>query len=178
MFATCSSDGTVKLWDWAKIEERTMTNKSCFTYNRLTGELLAMDYCLREKSLMVASNSGNMEVFGVASEGPRQTNSRCLDPITDGWAVDIKPLDGSVMAYTTIYGGIHGWDLRMQDPPFKLRNDVLVGLMQCMAIDSSKSWLVTGSSEGIIVCWDLRFQLPITRVGFTPFSSRHSSQSL
>lgn len=164
VFATCSADGTVKLWDWAKVEKRTMTNKSCFTYNRLTGELVAMDYCHREKSIMVASNSGNMEVFSVSSEGPRSTVSRCLDPIEDGWAVDIKPLDGTVMAYTTLHGGIHGWDLRMAEPPFKLKNDVLVGLMQCMAIDSSKSWLVTGSSEGIIVCWDLRFQLPITRV--------------
>lgn len=44
------------------MEKRVMTNKSIYTYDRLTGQLVSMDYCVSEQCVLVASNSGNMEV--------------------------------------------------------------------------------------------------------------------
>lgn len=172
LFATCSADGTVKIWDWVRMEKRYITNRSRHTYDRLTGELVAMDYCHKEGSLMVASNSGNIEVFRLETgKSPSYKQSRCLNPTEEGWAVDIKPVGGSVMAYASLYGSVSGWDLRAPGTAWRLENDSRVGLLTCMAIDNSRSWLATGTSQGAIVCWDLRFQLPIAQVQH-PFQCR------
>ncbi|XP_022659403.1 phosphoinositide 3-kinase regulatory subunit 4-like [Varroa destructor] len=167
VFATCSSDGTVRLWDWTRMEKRVMTNKSIYTYDRLTGQLVSMDYCVSEQCVLVASNSGNMEVFKLepgSNAGPQFISGRCLDPLNEGWAVDVKPAGGSVMAYASLYGGICGWDLRTPGTTWRLRNDAKCGLNMCMAIDSSRHWLVTATNEGFITCWDLRFHLPIAKI--------------
>lgn len=99
-----------------------------------------------------------------SNAGPQFISGRCLDPLNEGWAVDVKPAGGSVMAYASLYGGICGWDLRTPGTTWRLRNDAKCGLNMCMAIDSSRHWLVTATNEGFITCWDLRFHLPIAKV--------------
>ena len=38
-FATCSNDGTVKVWDCERLEGRSITNRSRYTYNKQGGQI-------------------------------------------------------------------------------------------------------------------------------------------
>ena len=38
-FATCSNDGTVKLWDSARLEGKSITNRARYTYNKQGGQI-------------------------------------------------------------------------------------------------------------------------------------------
>jgi phosphoinositide-3-kinase regulatory subunit 4 len=68
-----------------------------------------------------------------------------------------------LVVYATAFGGIVGLDLRTNSPAFRLDNDLLEGLQTTMAMSPDQSWMVSGTSSGVITCWDLRFQLPIVK---------------
>lgn len=36
-----------------------------------------------------------------------------------------------------------------------------LGVMTSMCIDPSQSWLAVGTDNGVFICWDLRFRLPV-----------------
>lgn len=38
------------------------------------------------------------------------------------------------------------------------------GLVTSLAVHSSQLWMVAATSNGVHVCWDLRFRLPITTI--------------
>lgn len=40
----------------------------------------------------------------------------------------------------------------------------LLGVITSFVVDPCHSWLTVGTSAGMLVCWDLRFQLPITNL--------------
>ena len=40
----------------------------------------------------------------------------------------------------------------------------VVGVITSFIVDPCHSWLTVGTSSGMMVCWDLRFQLPITNL--------------
>ena len=93
----------------------------------------------------------------------------------------------SVLVYATMYGSVVGWDLRAPGTAWKLDNDLKkgintkmqahsqkilrhagkdvdfdAGVMTTFCVDPHQSWLAVGTSSGYIICWDLRFQLPIS----------------
>ena len=51
--------------------------------------------------------------------------------------------------------------MRSNSQSFRLEHDLLEGIQTAMAISPDQNWLVSGTSSGVITCWDLRFQLPI-----------------
>ena len=68
-----------------------------------------------------------------------------------------------LIVYATAFGNIIGVDLRAKNEAFKLENDLLEGLQTSMAMSPDQTWLVNGTSSGVLTCWDLRFQLPIVK---------------
>ncbi|XP_006815104.1 phosphoinositide 3-kinase regulatory subunit 4-like [Saccoglossus kowalevskii] len=67
-----------------------------------------------------------------------------------------------ILAYATVYGSLIGWDLRAPGNAWKLKNEQKHGLITSFSVDHKRCWLSVGTSSGIHVCWDMRFQLPIT----------------
>lgn len=53
--------------------------------------------------------------------------------------------------------------MRSNSQSFRLEHDLLEGIQTAMAISPDQNWLVSGTSSGVITCWDLRFQLPIVK---------------
>lgn len=89
--------------------------------------------------------------------------SRQLDLQEDGCAVDIASFQSCpVVVYATMYGSIVGWDLRQPGTAWKLENDLKHGVITTMCVDPNECWLALGTSSGFHICWDLRFQLPIS----------------
>ncbi|XP_022087879.1 phosphoinositide 3-kinase regulatory subunit 4-like [Acanthaster planci] len=166
-FATCSSDGTVKVWDTSRLLGKSNTNRSRQTYNRQPGRIKALTFCQSSHSIASASDDGSIHVNRIEAGAPRfsllhKTN---LDIHEEGFAVDVTHFDTgsqSVVAYATVQGYLVGWDLRAPGVAWRLRNQLKHGLITSFAVDPNQCWMAVGTSNGAHTCWDLRFQLPIT----------------
>ncbi|CAG9829186.1 unnamed protein product [Diabrotica balteata] len=164
-FASSSSDGSVRLWDCAKMEGKNIANRSKQHY-KLGSNINGMAVCESGQSLGVICQDGSINILRVDSAGNKMTpvQSRQLNADDDGYAVDVQCLDSgsqSVLVYATLYGSLIGWDLRAPGNAFKLDNGLKSGVITTFCLDYHQSWLMLGTSNGTHAAWDLRFQLPI-----------------
>eukprot|EP00058_Branchiostoma_floridae_P000739 XP_002586227.1 hypothetical protein BRAFLDRAFT_132368 [Branchiostoma floridae] len=168
-FSTCSNDGTVKIWDCQRMEGKGVTNRSRVTYTRQGGQIKCLTFCQSSHSVASASDNGSIQVIRVEPGTPRISilHSRELDLQEEGCVVDMNHFDTgsqSILVYATVHGNLVGWDLRAPGEAWKLKNDPKYGLITSFAVDHKQCWLGVGTSSGTHVCWDLRFQLPISTV--------------
>nr|XP_060637809.1 phosphoinositide 3-kinase regulatory subunit 4 [Anolis sagrei ordinatus] len=171
IFATCSNDGTVKIWNSQKMEGKTTTTRSILTYSRIGGRVTTLTFCQGSHYLAVASDNGAIQLLGIeASKLPKSPKihpiqNRCLDQKDDGCVVDMHHFNSgaqSVLAYATVNGSLVGWDLRSSNNAWTLKHDLRLGLITSFAVDIHQCWLCIGTSSGTMACWDMRFQLPIS----------------
>ncbi|EMP31558.1 Phosphoinositide 3-kinase regulatory subunit 4 [Chelonia mydas] len=171
IFATCSNDGTVKIWNSQKMEGKTTTTRSILTYSRIGGSVKTLTFCQGSHYLAVASDNGGIQLLGIeASKLPKSPKihpiqSRLLDQKDDGCVVDMHHFNSgaqSVLAYATVNGSLVGWDLRSTSNAWTLKHDLRLGLITSFAVDIHQCWLCIGTSNGTMACWDMRFQLPIS----------------
>uniref|UniRef100_A0A671SXC2 non-specific serine/threonine protein kinase n=1 Tax=Sinocyclocheilus anshuiensis TaxID=1608454 RepID=A0A671SXC2_9TELE len=171
IFATCSNDGTVKIWDSQKMEGKTTTTRSVLTYSRIGGHVKTLTFCQGSHYLAVASDNGSIQLLAVEANKPPKSpkvqpcQTRFLDPKDEGCAVDVHHFNSgaqTVLAYATVNGFLVGWDLRSNSNAWALRHDLRLGLITSFAVDMHQCWLCVGTSNGTMACWDMRFQLPIS----------------
>uniref|UniRef100_A0A673I8V2 non-specific serine/threonine protein kinase n=1 Tax=Sinocyclocheilus rhinocerous TaxID=307959 RepID=A0A673I8V2_9TELE len=171
IFATCSNDGTVKIWDSQKMEGKTTTTRSVLTYSRIGGHVKTLTFCQGSHYLAVASDNGSIQLLAVEANKPPKSpkvqpcQTRFLDPKDEGCAVDVHHFNSgaqTVLAYATVNGFLVGWDLRSNSNAWTLRHDLRLGLITSFAVDMHQCWLCVGTSNGTMACWDMRFQLPIS----------------
>ncbi|XP_023694775.1 phosphoinositide 3-kinase regulatory subunit 4 isoform X2 [Paramormyrops kingsleyae] len=171
IFATCSNDGTVKIWDSQKMEGKTTTTRSVLTYSRVGGHVKTLTFCQGSHYLAVASDNGSIQLLAVEANKPPKSpkvhpfQTRFLDLKEQGCAVDIHHFNAgaqSVLAYATVNGALVGWDLRSGSDAWTLRHDLRLGLITSFTVDTHQCWLCVGTSNGTMACWDMRFQLPIS----------------
>ncbi|XP_059364183.1 phosphoinositide 3-kinase regulatory subunit 4-like isoform X1 [Carassius carassius] len=171
IFATCSNDGTVKIWDSQKMEGKTTTTRSVLTYSRIGGHVKTLTFCQGSHYLAVASDNGSIQLLAVEANKPPKSpkfqpcQTRFLDPKDEGCAVDVHHFNSgaqTVLAYATVNGYLVGWDLRSNSNAWTLRHDLRLGLVTSFAVDMHQCWLCVGTSNGTMACWDMRFQLPIS----------------
>ncbi|KAJ6666460.1 hypothetical protein lerEdw1_020183 [Lerista edwardsae] len=171
IFATCSNDGTVKIWNSQKMEGKTTTTRSIFTHNRIGGRVTTLTFCQGSHYLAIASDNGAIQLLGIeGSKLPKSPKihpiqSRFLDQKDDGCVVDMHHFNSgaqSVLAYATVNGSLVGWDLRSSNNAWTLKHDLRLGLITSFAVDIHQCWLCIGTSSGTMACWDMRFQLPIS----------------
>ncbi|XP_059246895.1 phosphoinositide 3-kinase regulatory subunit 4 isoform X2 [Mustela nigripes] len=171
LFATCSNDGTVKIWNSQKMEGKTTTTRSTLTYSRIGGRVKTLTFCQGSHYLAIASDNGAVQLLAIeASKLPKSPKiqplqSRILDQKDDGCVVDMHHFNSgaqSVLAYATVNGSLVGWDLRSSSNAWTLKHDLKSGLITSFAVDIHQCWLCIGTSSGTMACWDMRFQLPIS----------------
>uniref|UniRef100_A0A8C3KCY3 Phosphoinositide 3-kinase regulatory subunit 4 n=1 Tax=Calidris pygmaea TaxID=425635 RepID=A0A8C3KCY3_9CHAR len=72
IFATCSNDGTVKIWNSQKMEGKTTTTRSILTYARIGGHVKTLTFCQGSHYLAIASDNGAIQLLGIeASKLPK-----------------------------------------------------------------------------------------------------------
>ncbi|PNJ39916.1 PIK3R4 isoform 6, partial [Pongo abelii] len=72
LFATCSNDGTVKIWNSQKMEGKTTTTRSILTYSRVGGRVKTLTFCQGSHYLAIASDNGAVQLLGIeASKLPK-----------------------------------------------------------------------------------------------------------
>ncbi|CAH1115369.1 unnamed protein product [Psylliodes chrysocephalus] len=165
LFASSSSDGSVRLWDCSKMEGKNIANRSKQHY-KLGSNITSMAVCESGQSLGVTCQDGSVNILRIdaASNKMNLAQPRQLNHDEDGFAVDLQCMDSgsqSVLVYATLYGSIVGLDLRAPGTAFRLENGLRNGVITTFCLDSHQSWLMLGTSNGHHVAWDLRFQLPI-----------------
>jgi phosphoinositide-3-kinase, regulatory subunit 4 len=144
------------------------------------------DAVILEQSHAVASaaSDGTLHVWRIdlaSSKGPTQADSRDAKPITKSPGYSrvsgtseirkIDPIEGevlsvshfntlstSVLVFATQKGAIHSWDLRSEREPFHLDHSPELGSISAMSLGNDRSWIVTGTSRGFLLLWDIRFQ--------------------
>ncbi|BHF63741.1 phosphoinositide-3-kinase, regulatory subunit 4 [Sparganum proliferum] len=85
--------------------------------------------------------------------------------------------DHNLLVYSATNGSITGHDIRSPQPVWSLKQDRIHGLIRCLAVHSGHTWLVSGTSRGHIVSWDLRYQREIS-FSLLPYDGRVSIMSL
>lgn len=166
------------LWDCASFEGQNVANKSKRRYVNKQSEAAVTSLCANNQIFAGGSEDGLIRVYNI-EYGNEIIHQQQLDLEEDGPAIELHFDDtGStspMLVYATGFGNIIGWDLRQPlpkkrgneyngtSPAFKLENDLRDGVMTSMATNHDKSWAATGTSSGVITCWDMRFQLPIVK---------------
>ena len=62
-FATCSNDSSLKLWEGARLESRSVNNRSRATYSKLGGQVKCLTFCQQTHSIAAASDNGSVQVL-------------------------------------------------------------------------------------------------------------------
>ncbi|XP_046850772.1 phosphoinositide 3-kinase regulatory subunit 4-like isoform X2 [Xenia sp. Carnegie-2017] len=185
LFASISNDGTMKLWDTQRVEKHGMIVKSCFTFQlqhadtTTRGKVRGIVFLQKEQHLACASDKGDVYIINPEVTPTPTQMTQCpmykpvvklstrLDTAQGGDLVDMHHFytaSHSVLSYATVRGLIYGWDVRVSSTIWKLQNDPAFGLITSFFVHPSQCWLTVGTSHGEIICWDLRFQLPVARV--------------
>ena len=110
----------------------------------------------------VDTKSMNSSSNGMASlRVTGSTEIRTLD-VAEGPVVRVSHFNAgmcSMLAYASVRGGVHGWDLRAASEAFFLPSRHELGYLTTFAVASDRSWLCTGTSKGYVGIWDLRMNV-------------------
>ncbi|KAI8600438.1 hypothetical protein EDD21DRAFT_323004 [Dissophora ornata] len=177
-FASCSDDGSVKIWDTARLE-KNVTNRARKTYNALGGKVTCMSFIENTHSIAAASDNGSIHVFRVhyISAG-KYGKCEVVRKITldDEFAVTMEHYNTesqSLLVYATNRGNIHAMELGTMRTAWQLKNNISHGIITAMVIDPLKAWLLVGTNRGVLTLWDLRFMIAL-RSWVHPSKSRIS----
>ncbi|KAH9515561.1 phosphoinositide-3-kinase, regulatory subunit 4 [Bulinus truncatus] len=166
-FASCSNDGTVRIWESGKLEGKTAANRSKACLNKQGGKIKCVSFLERSNSVASASDNNTIHVYRLDGGSVQLEDSRTVDVKTYGQIMDMTNFDTgaqSVLTYATVSSHIIGWDLRSSSPAWILHNDPRHGLMTSFAVNQSQCWLAAGTCSGTLVCWDMRFRMPINKM--------------
>ncbi|EDV23910.1 uncharacterized protein TRIADDRAFT_57612 [Trichoplax adhaerens] len=163
LFASGSSDGTVKLWEAKRMEGRTTMLKANVTYAFQGSRVTSVEFCQQSSALACATDNGVLRIvrLGEGSTQPTVTNTITLDP-KEGSIIDLQYFDSgsqAVLSYVTTHGCICGWDSRMPHRmAWKLQNDLKNGAcVKCLTPNpKEQSWVVSsmqGNNE--VSMWDV-----------------------
>jgi len=164
LLASTSVDGTLRIWDCAKMEGRNMANKARQVYNRHT-PLDSVAASCHNHTLATAARDGSVTVFNIEKQS--MVASRNINLEEEGSPVELVFCDlntSPLLFYCTAFGSLVGWDLRKPGTAVKFSQELKAGLSTAMCVGGDESWVAGGTSSGVVGVWDLRFRLQVATI--------------
>ncbi|ELU36605.1 other/VPS15 protein kinase [Rhizoctonia solani AG-1 IA] len=164
-FISCSEDRTVKVWDTARLE-RNVTTKPRHVYTQHHAPVTCV--CIIEGTHCFASagGDGSLHVVRVhVSASSSLPKYGKLQSVREhrcdqfGEYVTWMAYFNVALLYTTNLSSIVALDLRTMRVLRVLESPRHFGPITCACLDKRQSWLVTGTTSGVLTLWDLRFGL-------------------
>lgn len=192
-FITGSDDGTVKVWDTLKLE-RNLAHRSRQTHKHADGaKVKCLAFVENTHTFVSCATDGSIHVVKVdyvhigdtSKYGRlRLVREHCLPKDEYAvWVEHFKIEANSVLLLLTNTSKIIAIDLRNMATLYSFENPVQHGTPTCFCVDKKHTWLLVGTSHGVLDLWDLRFRLrlkgwglaggsPIYRLHVCPFKGR------
>lgn len=189
-YISCSDDKTVKVWDTARLE-RNVTSKPRHTYGQHHAKVKCV--CILENSHCFASAaedgslhivrvhnsvSGNLPKYGklqLVREHHVEEPGEYITGMTHwntGEFIDLEQISAakklmtdtcSNLLYMTSHSNIVLLDLRTMQVLQSMENPRHFGPITAFCMDKKRSWVVVGTSTGVLSLWDRRFGLLLKR---------------
>lgn len=166
-FITGDDSGILKLWDTSKLE-RNVSHSSVLSVE-LDNPITKLKMLPKFHCFAVATKDGSLRVMSINFN--KSKKSALVESVTiiremklddDQYALDINV--GSRQQNHMLYvvsslSQIISIDMRNMDVNSKLQNNPLYGIITTFTMPQDDSWVLVGTSKGVISLWDLRFQV-------------------
>ena len=184
-FITASDDGTVKVWDAARLE-RNVTHRSRLTHKHRTGvKVTSIAFVETTHSFVSTGSDGSIHVVKVDYNESHGTSRygklkilREYQLSSDGdhfvvWCEHFKAENQSTLLIATNKSRLMAIELRTMSTLFDIGNPVHHGVPTSFCVDKRHHWLLLGTSHGVLDLWDLRFRVRLKSWAFPGGSPIH-----
>ncbi|KAI8872504.1 hypothetical protein GQ42DRAFT_143384 [Ramicandelaber brevisporus] len=186
--ATCGEDGTVRFYDMTALDRRAIQRATAVFQQQgrirssaFIGDTFSLATCADDGSIRILRFNWPSSIIGgtgTGSGGGGDANQGVLGSVhqlrqtqlRDGeYAVSILSLQGSapltsrepLLALVTQLGNIILMSVRSLDVLWLAQSPPRFGSITAMVASQDGSWLVTGTSHGVLTLWDLRFRIAV-----------------
>ncbi|KAL1709450.1 hypothetical protein EV121DRAFT_252818 [Schizophyllum commune] len=168
-FVSASDDMTVKVWDSARLE-RNVTSKPRHTYTQHHARVKCVCTLEGVHCFASAADDGSLHVVRVhVSQSGAVPKYGKLQTIRE-YRVDnvgeyitcmshFNTDNASNLVYCTTHSTITILDLRLMRVLQTMENPRQYGPITCMTMDRKRTWILVGTSTGVLSLWDRRFGL-------------------
>ena len=182
-FITASDDGTVKVWDTLRLE-RNLTHRSRQTHNHAEGaKVKCLCFVENTHTFVSGATDGSINVVKVdhtlVGDTSKYGRLRVVrdHQLPEGehavWLDHSKVDTQSVLLLATNSSRVIALDLRNMTTLYTLENPVHHGTPTCFCVDHKHSWMLVGTSHGVLDLWDLRFRLRLKAWGLAGGTQIH-----
>ena len=176
-FITGSDDGTVKVWDTMRLE-RNLAHRSRQTHKQAeNAQVNCLVFVENTHTFASCATDGSIHVVKVdcaqASDVTKYGRLRLLRQyqLPAGeyavWTEHVKLDAHSVLLFATNTSRVIALDLRNMKVLYSFENPVHHGIPTCFCVDTKHTWLLLGTSHGVLDLWDLRFHLRLKSWGLS-----------
>ncbi|KAJ5488505.1 hypothetical protein N7539_003395 [Penicillium diatomitis] len=190
-FVTASDDSTVKVWDSVRLE-RNLTPRSRQTYRHAPGaRVKALTFVENTYTFVSGATDGSIHAVRIdyqkvnetARYGKLQLVREYQLPLTeDGmqeyavWMEHYRDEGTSTLIIATNACRILALDMKTMLPFYTLENPVHHGTPTTFCCDRRHTWLLVGTTHGILDLWDLRFRVRLKAWGLPGWGYIHRVQ--
>ena len=168
-FASSSDDGTVKIWDTARLYTNVV-NRSRLTYSGHDSPVKSIAFIEGRHSIASSSIKGQIHISRIEYiKKQKDVKYDSYTPITaitlkDDYATMINHYEtenASLLVYATRKGQITAIDLRSMKAAWSFEPPPHYGFLTSMVCDRNHSWVMAGTHRGVLALWDTRFSLMV-----------------
>jgi phosphoinositide-3-kinase regulatory subunit 4 len=190
-FVTASDDGTVKVWDTTRLE-KNLTPRSRQTHRHPAGsKVKCLTFVENTYTFVSGATDGTIHAVKVDYHNVNETvrygkpqivRQYQLPQSDDGpveyatWMEHFRSEAQSTLLIATNTCRILALDMKTMLPVYSLQNPVHHGTPTAFCYDRKHSWLLVGTSHGILDLWDLRFRVRLKAWGLPGGTAIHRLQ--
>jgi phosphoinositide-3-kinase, regulatory subunit 4 len=190
-FVTASDDGSVKIWDTTRLE-KNLTPRSRQTHRHAPGvKVKCLTFVENTYTFVSGATDGSIHAVKVDYQNVNETSrygklqivrQYQLPAGDDGsveyatWVEHFRSEAQSTLLIATNTCRILAIDMKTMLPLYTLQNPIHHGTPKVFCYDRKHSWLLVGTSHGILDLWDLRFRVRLKAWGLPGGTTIHRLQ--